>query len=95
MHNRHPTLRPARIDEAGIISTMWHEAAVWLGSRGIDQWQYPANVDRISRDIARGTAHVALDGSVTYLGTIALDGFANLSSGCRPMPLTTRCMCAG
>ncbi|MFB7629890.1 GNAT family N-acetyltransferase [Streptomyces sp. NPDC056149] len=77
-HDHHPTLRPARVDEAGIISTMWHEAAAWLRSRGIDQWRYPANVEKICRDIARGTAQVVPDGAdAGYLGTITLDGFAD------------------
>ena len=77
MPSHHPVLRPARTDEAEVIATMWHEASAWLRSRGIDQWQYPANVEKIARDIARGTAHVVLDGAAAHLGTITLDGFAD------------------
>ncbi len=69
-------LRPARADEADVIATMWSEAAAWLRSRGTDQWQYPANVGGIARDIARGNVHVLLDGAA-YLGTITADGFAD------------------
>ncbi|MEK2476710.1 GNAT family N-acetyltransferase [Streptomyces noursei] len=72
----HLTLRPARAAEADAIATMWDEATAWLRSRGIDQWQYPANRGTIVRDIERGNAHVVLDGAV-YLGTITTDECAD------------------
>ncbi|MYT32924.1 MULTISPECIES: GNAT family N-acetyltransferase [unclassified Streptomyces] len=69
-------LRSARADETDVVATMRDEAAAWLRSRGIDQWQYPADTKNISRDIARGNVYVALDGA-SYLGTVTVDGFAD------------------
>lgn len=69
-------IRPAIAGEAEIIAAMWSETAKWLHSRGIDQWQYPANLEKISRDIERGSAHVVLDGA-DHLGTITVDGSAD------------------
>lgn len=70
------TIRRAKSDEAEIIATMWSEAAGWLLSRGINQWQYPASMEKISRDIERGTAHVVLDDD-SCVGTITIDEYAD------------------
>lgn len=70
------TIRPANDGEVEIIARMWSEAAEWLDSRGINQWQYPANIEKISRDIGYGTAHVVLD-DTEYLGTITIDDRAD------------------
>ncbi|MGG7574260.1 GNAT family N-acetyltransferase [Streptomyces sirii] len=70
------TIRPAVAAEAGVIASMWDEAAQWLRARDIDQWQYPANLEKISRDIEHGSAYILL-GASEYLGTITVDEFAD------------------
>ncbi|TJZ44600.1 GNAT family N-acetyltransferase [Streptomyces piniterrae] len=67
-----PIIRSAAAGEANVIASMRSEAARWLHSKGIDQWQYPANLEKIFRDINCGTAYVLLD-AADYLGTITLD----------------------
>ncbi|MFF4574106.1 GNAT family N-acetyltransferase [Streptomyces sp. NPDC001410] len=70
------TIRPADRNEADAIASMWAEAGRWLKSKMIDQWQYPANQEKLSRDIEQGHAYVMTNGS-EYLGTITVDGFAD------------------
>lgn len=70
------TIRPAAHSEAEVIGAMWTEAARWLKSQGIDQWQYAPNMAAIIRDIEHGHAYMAVDGS-EYLGTITVDDFAD------------------
>ncbi|WP_078969773.1 GNAT family N-acetyltransferase [Streptomyces natalensis] len=75
------TIRPAVAGEEDVIASMWSEAAQWLHSRGINQWQYPANVEKISRDIEHGNAYILVD-VADYLGTITVDEFADPEFWC-------------
>ncbi|MEU6079030.1 GNAT family N-acetyltransferase [Streptomyces sp. NPDC047108] len=70
------TVRPAFPGEVGTIASMWREASSWLRSQGSDQWQYPPDLEKISRDVRRGTAYIA-HRRKAYLGTITLDDFAD------------------
>ncbi|WP_333776756.1 GNAT family N-acetyltransferase [Streptomyces sp. IBSBF 3136] len=70
------TIRPAGRKEADTIAAMWEETGRRLKSKGIDQWQYPANMQRISDDIRRGNAYLVFDGP-ECLGTITVDAFAD------------------
>ncbi|WP_046503479.1 GNAT family N-acetyltransferase [Streptomyces odonnellii] len=70
------TIRPAASSDADVIASMWSEASRVLAQKGIDQWQYPANAKKISRDIERGTAYIVHDFGVN-LGTITVDESAN------------------
>ncbi|WP_179166811.1 GNAT family N-acetyltransferase [Streptomyces sp. CB03238] len=76
MHDDRVTIRPASPSEADVIACMWDEAAGWLKSKGVDQWQYPANKDKIAQDIDHLHAYVAGRGA-DYLGTITVDTFAD------------------
>ncbi|MFD7499953.1 GNAT family N-acetyltransferase [Streptomyces sp. NPDC059850] len=76
------TIRPADKTEADLIASMWAEASQWLKSRGLDQWQYPADAEKIARDIERGNAYVAHrvrnhQNAIEYVGTITVDNFAD------------------
>jgi GNAT superfamily N-acetyltransferase len=66
---------PAQPADLGTVTGLWAEAATWLASRGIDQWQYPPHVDRIERSIAAGECWLAVDGDP--VGTITVDGHAD------------------
>ncbi|MEU6221281.1 GNAT family N-acetyltransferase [Streptomyces sp. NPDC047022] len=70
------TIRPAVSSEVDVIASMWAEAGRWLNSKGIDQWQYPANTGKIFRDIEHGYVYIMEDGPET-LGTITVDEFAD------------------
>ncbi|MFG2756808.1 GNAT family N-acetyltransferase [Streptomyces wuyuanensis] len=70
------TIWPAVASEAETIALMWDEAAQSLRESGIDQWQYPANSEKIARDVRYGTAYVVRVGR-EYLGTITVDEFAD------------------
>jgi GNAT superfamily N-acetyltransferase len=70
------TIRPAGESELDAIASMWDEAAEWLDSKGIDQWQYPASREKITRDIARGTSYV-VRAVGEYIGTITVDTTAD------------------
>ncbi|MER6733595.1 GNAT family N-acetyltransferase [Streptomyces puniciscabiei] len=70
------TIRPADRSEADAIASMWEEAATRLKSRGINQWQYPPNREKIADDIRQGYAYLVMDG-LEYLGTITVDEFAD------------------
>jgi GNAT superfamily N-acetyltransferase len=69
-------IRRARADEASVVAGLWTEAAAWLASRGIDQWQYEPHHDRIAASVAAGECWLAeWDGWV--VGTITVDGRAD------------------
>lgn len=86
-------IRQAVADEAPVVAGLWTEAAAWLAGRGIDQWQYPPHLDRITASIAAGECWVAVDGvnrdlpfgkpdrpvmwSDRPIGTITVDGRAD------------------
>ncbi|MFF3751283.1 GNAT family N-acetyltransferase [Streptomyces sp. NPDC002018] len=70
------TIRPAASSDVDLIASMWGEASRALAQRGIDQWQYPANVEKISHDIECGTAYIVHDFGVN-LGTITVDESAD------------------
>ena len=72
----HITVRPAVPSEAEVIASMWDQTSRWLKDLGSDQWQYPADMEKISRDVKQGTAYVAHRYD-RYFGTITLDGFAD------------------
>jgi hypothetical protein len=55
---------------------MWVEAGRRLKAKGIDQWQYPPNREKIIDDIRHGYAYLVVDGP-EYLGTITVDEFAD------------------
>jgi GNAT superfamily N-acetyltransferase len=69
------TIRRAADAELSIVADLWAEAARWLASRGIDQWQYEPHVDRIERSIAAGECWLAID--ERPVGTITVDGRAD------------------
>jgi GNAT superfamily N-acetyltransferase len=72
----HITVRPARPDELDTVAELWEEASRWLGSRGIDQWQYPPHRETIARNIAAGECWlVEEEGRV--IGTITVDACAD------------------
>jgi GNAT superfamily N-acetyltransferase len=54
-------MRQARPGEEQAVVDLWTEAATWLASRGIDQWQYPPHLDRIERSIAAGECWLAVN----------------------------------
>lgn len=70
------TLRRATAADVQTVAGLWTEAAAWLASRGIDQWQYPPHLDRIERSIAAGECWIAWwwNGPI---GTITVDGRAD------------------
>ncbi|QXE38998.1 GNAT family N-acetyltransferase [Streptomyces sp. GMY02] len=70
------TIRPAVSSDVDVIASMWDEASRALAQRGIDQWQYPASVEKISRDVGRGTAYIVHDFGVN-MGTITVDESAD------------------
>ncbi|MEU4686798.1 GNAT family N-acetyltransferase [Streptomyces xinghaiensis] len=70
------TVRPAEPSEVETIASMWREASRWLKAMGSDQWQYPPDTVKISRDVRQGTAYIAHRGA-TYLGTITVDESAD------------------
>lgn len=69
------TIRPAVAAEVQIVASLWTEAAAWLASRGIDQWQYPPHLDRIERSVAAGECWLAIHREP--VGTITVDGRAD------------------
>jgi GNAT superfamily N-acetyltransferase len=72
----HITVRPARADELDTVAELWDEASRWLGSRGIDQWQYPPRRETIAHNIAAGECWlVEEEGRV--IGTITVDDCAD------------------
>ncbi|MGW2507852.1 GNAT family N-acetyltransferase [Streptomyces scopuliridis] len=71
MHER-VTIRPADLSEVEAIASMWRETSKWLHSKEVDQWQYPADEEKITRDVTSGTAYV-VTGAGKYLGTITVD----------------------
>ncbi|MFJ9819971.1 GNAT family N-acetyltransferase [Streptomyces sp. NPDC101151] len=70
------TVRPADRSEADVIASMWGEAGQRLKVKGINQWQYPPNREKIAADIRQGYAYLVVDGT-QYLGTITVDTFAD------------------
>lgn len=70
------TIRPAGESEVSVVASMWDEAAKWLASKGSDQWQYPASLEKITRDMAHGTLYVARANG-QYIGTITVDTSAD------------------
>lgn len=79
-------IRQARADEAPAVAGLWTEAAAWLASRGIDQWQYAPHLDRIERSIAAGECWLTVDDLgfgdparpvMGVVGTITVDGRAD------------------
>ncbi|MGI5481957.1 GNAT family N-acetyltransferase [Streptomyces lavendofoliae] len=76
MHDDRVTIRPASPSEVEVITSMWDEAAEWLKAQGVNQWQYPANKEKIARDIDLVHAYVARRHG-EYLGTITVDEFAD------------------
>jgi GNAT superfamily N-acetyltransferase len=68
------TIRPARTSELAIVAGLWTEAAAWLASRGIDQWQYPPHLDRIEASITAGECWVGIGNRSGHpVATITLD----------------------
>ncbi|NJQ13507.1 GNAT family N-acetyltransferase [Streptomyces bohaiensis] len=59
------------------MSQLWASASKWLASHGSDQWQYPANENRITDDIENGKVFVAVPNFMAsdseLFGTITLD----------------------
>ncbi|MFJ3817775.1 GNAT family N-acetyltransferase [Streptomyces sp. NPDC090056] len=70
------SIRPAAENELGTITALWEQAAEWLNSRGIDQWQYAPREARIAAGIAAGECYLVEDGDVA-VATITLDRFAD------------------
>lgn len=70
------SILPAVSSDLGAVADFWDEAAAWLASRGVDQWQYPPRLDRIVLSIAAGECWLAYDGR-RPVGTITVDGRAD------------------
>jgi GNAT superfamily N-acetyltransferase len=73
----HITVRPARADELDTVAELWDEASRWLGSRGIDQWQYPARRETIAHNIAAGDQCWLVEEDGRVIGTITIDDCAD------------------
>lgn len=73
---RRVTIRPTRPDELPVVVGLVAEAAGWLRSRGIDQWQYPPHVDRIECGIAGGEVFLVHHGGQA-VATITVDSRAD------------------
>ncbi|GAA3754410.1 GNAT family N-acetyltransferase [Streptomyces tremellae] len=74
--NSRVTIYPAGSSDAQTIASMWGETSEWLAARGIDQWQYPASMEKIARDIDRGTAYLVREQDA-LIGTITVDESAD------------------
>lgn len=69
-------LRRAGASDGPVVAGLWTEAARWLASRGIDQWQYPPHADRIAASIAAGDCWLAVVDEHP-VGTITVDDRAD------------------
>lgn len=70
------TIRPARLDELGVIEHLLREASAWLASRGIEQWQSPPHTDRIAQALRRGEVFLATIDD-RPMATLQVDGHAD------------------
>ena len=73
----HITVRPATLDELDTVAELWDEAARWLASRRIDQWQYPPRRHAIAHNIAAGDQCWLVEEDGQVIGTISLDDCAD------------------
>lgn len=74
-------MRVAVPGELSIVLDLMTEAAGWLKTKGVDQWQGPFRVERIADGIAAGRvwfAEAKQDEGHTIVGTITVDEFADL-----------------
>ncbi len=55
------TIRQAGSGDLRSVQLLWDHARLWLERSGSDQWQYPANTDRIAASIAAGECWVVDD----------------------------------
>ncbi|MFZ3475861.1 GNAT family N-acetyltransferase [Streptomyces sp. 4.24] len=69
-------IRPAAESEVDTVVALWGQAAAWLNSQGIDQWQYPPREERITANIAAGECYLVEDAGVA-VATITIDRFAD------------------
>jgi hypothetical protein len=69
----HITVQPARPDELDTVAELWDKASRWLGSRGIDQWQYPPRRETIAHNIAAGDQRWLVEEDGRVIGTITVD----------------------
>lgn len=71
-------IRPAQLDELETVARLWNHAATWLHSRGINQWQYPARHEAITRNIAAGDECWLVEEDGKVIATISVDRHADL-----------------
>lgn len=67
-------IRSARPDELDVVLDLFHEAAVWLAARGLDQWQRGPRTERIRQDIEAGAVFLVVDQDTDeVVGTLTID----------------------
>jgi len=71
------TIRPAVAADFDTVVSLWNEAAEWLASRGIDQWQYAPRHPAIRRNIAAGECWIVDDDQGAPVATITVDAYAD------------------
>ena len=89
----HITVRPARADELHTVAELWDEASRWLGSRGLDQWQYPARRKTTAHNIAAGVSAGWSRRAAAPSGPSRLTTAPTRSSGGPRTTQTMRCTC--
>jgi hypothetical protein len=89
----HITVRPARPDELDTVAELWDEASRWLGSRGIDQWQYPPRRETIAHNIAAGDQCWLVEEDGRVIGTITVDECADEEFWRQRTTRMPRCTC--
>lgn len=70
-------IRRARPYERDQVVGLVSDASRWLGSRGLDQWQYPPRAGRIENGITAGEVWVLEGPDGELIGTMALDSRAD------------------
>lgn len=69
-------IRPAGMDELGLVEALLKGASDWLASRGIDQWQYSPDQDAIMRASGRRECFLAFREGLA-VATIQVDDYAD------------------
>jgi GNAT superfamily N-acetyltransferase len=71
-------VRPARDRDIRGVMSLLDEASIWLGEKGLDQWQgnRARRETHVATDVAEGTLHVVEHGPL-LVATITVDGFAD------------------
>lgn len=74
-------IRRAQAQDLDDVAEVLAEAAVWLGSQGLDQWQYPVRREQVAESISRGECYIATSGQngrgSEVLATITVDDHAD------------------